>query len=822
MFRNYFKIAFRNLSGNKIFSFINIFGLAAGLATCTLIVLYIFSELGYDRKFNDAGRIYRIVSAGQTKTETKDAEKTKGGSKEKDWAATSAPIAWGLKADLPEVEQVARLLKFPTLDKMLLKYEHADVSKEFYETNGYYVDSTFFQIFTYDFKYGNAQTALNEPNSMVISEEVSQKMFGNEDPVSKSVNIGMPYGNFNYTVKGVFKDKNIKSHIPAHFYLSMRNGDIGTWVEVQSSWATNNIFHTYVKLKEGASANSFEKKLAPFIDRRAGSDLRAMGISRQLFIQPLEDIYLHSDLDDEIAANGNLNFLYMLGCIALFVLLIACINFMNLSTARSGKRAKEVGIRKVLGAEKKSLVFQFLGESILTSVIALLLAIFLARMLLPVFNSLTQKNLHLLSEPGLWVWISRLTFCTGIFSGLYPAFYLSAFRPITVLKGKLLNNFSATTIRKGLVVFQFAISICLVLGAIIIGQQLNYLNSQELGFNKNQQIILPLRGKAEIKNYAALKNELLKNPDIRSVTSGSTYPGIANAEDMPFYAEGKNINDAVDVHLATVENDYFKTLGLTITEGRPFSKEFTSDSNSIILNEAAIKSLGYDSRTAVGKKLYFDFQGSHSTMQIIGVVKNFNFESLYNSIKPFGFTISMGNRYSYLIASFKTGHYSRLVKDAEQSWEKINPGIPFVYSFLDKDFQQNYDKDQRTSGIVRYFTFIAILIACMGLFGLSAFSAEQRTREIGIRKVLGATVGNITALLSMDFIRMVLIAILIASPLVWYGMNKWLQSFAYRVPINWWVFPAAGAVAVMIALITISFQAIKAAVANPVNSLRSE
>ncbi len=812
MFKNYFKIALRNLARNKAFSFINVFGLAVGLATCILIMLYIFSEMGYDKQNKDAGRIYRIAYAADNK----------GAALEKPWAATAAPIAWGLKADMPEVEEATRLLKFPTLDKMLLKYEQGSVPKQFYETNGYYVDSDFFRIFTYDFKYGNALTALNEPNSMVISEEVAGKIFGNENPVGKSINIGMPYGDFNYTVKGVFNDAEIKSHIPAHFFLSMRNGDIGTWVENQTNWATNNIFHTYIKLKKGTDPKAFEKKLQPFIDRRGGDDLKAMGITRQLFIQPLQDIYLHSDLQNEIAPNGNITYLYILGSIALFVLLIACINFMNLSTARSGKRAKEVGMRKVMGAEKKSLVFQFLGESVVLSMLALLLALLLASVLLPFFNNLAQKNLRLFDRPDLWLWIAGLTVCTGILSGLYPAFYLSSFKPIAVLKGKLINNFSATTIRKGLVVFQFTISICLILGAIVIVRQLHFLDNRELGFNKNQKIILPLQDQNALKNYSALKNELLKNPGIKSVTSGSTYPGIANVEDMLLYSEGKTAHDAVDVHLAAVENDYFETLNFTVLAGRGFSKEFTADSNSIVLNETALKELGYDIKTAVGRKLYFDFKGSHSTMQIIGVVKNFNFESLYNSIKPFGFNRIFGNMHSYVVADLTTKNYAGLLKDIEHSWSKINPGIPLVYSFLDKDFQKNYEKDQRASGIVSYFTLIAIFVACLGLFGLSAFSAEQRTREIGIRKVLGASVANVTSLLTVEFVKLVLLAIVIASPLAWYGMNKWLQGFAYRIPISWWMFVLAGVLAIVIALCTISFQAIKAAMANPVKSLRSE
>jgi putative ABC transport system permease protein len=811
MFRNYFKIAYRNLKGNKAISFINIFGLAVGLATCILMITYIFSELGYDRHNKNADRIFRIAYKADKKI-----------SNDRAWAATSAPMAWGLKADLPEIEQTTRLLKFPSLDKMLLKYQNGSASKLFYETNGYYVDSTFFQIFTYDFMYGNALTAFMEPNSLVISEEISRKLFGNENPVNKLIVVGLPYGNFNYTVKGVFRDSKIKSHIPAHFFLSMRNGDVGSWVESQSNWATNNIFYTYVKLKEGTDPKLFEKKLQPFIDRRAGADLKAMGLSRQLFMQPLQDIYLHSDLDAEIAPNGNITYLYILGSIAFFVLLIACINFMNLSTARSMKRAKEVGVRKVLGAEKSSLIYQFLGESVIMSCLALILALIIASLLLPFFNNLIQKNLTLADQPAIWIWIAVLTLGTGILSGFYPAFYLSSFRPITVLKGKLLNNFSGTAIRKGLVVFQFVISICLILGVAIIERQLRYMDNQELGFNKNRQIILPLRNPDAIKNYQALKDELLKNPDIKNVTSGSTYPGIANIDDLLFYAEGKSVKDVVDVSLSDVENGYFETLGFKLVSGRWFSKEFTADSNSIVLNEAAVRKLGYDVQTAVGKKIYCDFQGSHNVIQIVGIVKDFNFESLYNPIKPFGFNTTFGNKHNYVIANLVTGNYANALKEMGTSWNRINPGTPFEYSFLDKDFQKNYEKDQRASGIVGYFTGVAILIACMGLFGLSAFAAEQRVKEIGIRKVLGASVMNIVALLSRDFIRIVCIAILIATPLAWYGMNKWLQGFAYKIQISWWMFVLTGLLAVLIALFTVSFQAVKAAFSNQMTSLRSE
>ena len=810
MLKNYFKIAFRNLARNKAFSFINIFGLAAGLATCLLIMLYIFNESSYDKYHKDGDRVFRIAS-------------TSG--KGESWAAGPGPLSWGLKNELPEVEQSARLLTFPDIATMLMKYQSSSESKQFFETNGYYVDSTFFQLFTYDFIYGNAATALDQPGSTVISKELSNKFFGKENPVGKPILITTPFGEMNYTVTAVFTSEKRKSHIPANFFLTMRNNDMWNWVQNQTRWTTNNIFFTYIKLKEGVNAQTFEKKLNPFFDKHAGADMKAAGFSKTLFMQPVKDIYLHSNLGNEIGANGNINYLYLLGSIAAFILIIACINFMNLSTARSQKRAKEVGIRKVMGVQKRSLIYQFLGESFLMCLIALILALGLAWAIIPVFNSLTQKNIKPFDEPSLIGWIIALTGVTGLFAGLYPAFYLSAFKPVSVLKGKIMNNFSAAAIRKGLVVFQFTISICLVLGAIVIWQQLDLLKNQQLGFNKEQKIVLPMQQsyKNSESNYTPLKNELLKVPGVQAVSSGSTYPGIPDLNDMLFYAEGKTASDVVDIRLSAIENQYIETLGIQLLSGRTFSKEFTADSASIILNEAAVKQLGYEPVNAVGRKIQYDFAGSHAALLVVGVVKNFNFESLHSEIKPCGFTTGVfANKYGYVIASLKTTDYAASLKAIENSWVKLNPGTPFVYSFLDKDFQRNYEKEQQTSLIIVYFTIIAILIACLGLFGLAAFSAEQRTREIGIRKVLGASITDVTALLSKDFIKLILIAIIIASPLAWYCMNKWLQDFAYRITISWWMFAAAGLLAVLIALVTVSFLAIKAGIANPVKSLRTE
>jgi putative ABC transport system permease protein len=808
MLRNYLKVAFRNLSRNKLYSSINIFGLAAGLAVCLLIMLYIFDELSYDKHHKDGDRIYRLVystNMGET------------------WSAQPAPVAFTLKAEMPEAEQVTRLFKVPDVDKVLLQHEQGAETKKFFETNGYYVDSTFFEIFTYDFSYGNARSALNLPNSIVLSESVAGKMFGKENPIGKTIKLQLPYGNPVYTVRAVFKE-NHKSHIPAHFFMSMRNSDIGYMVDQQQSWATNNIFHTYVKLKPGTDPKAFEKRMIAFMDRHEGAELKASGFSKFPFIQPMTDIYLHSSLGNEIAPNGNIRYLYIMGSIAAFILVIACINFMNLSTARSEKRAREVGVRKVIGAERASLIAQFLGESFLLCLIALVIAFFLVQQLLPLFNRITQKDLQLSNNPGLIYWVAGLAIFTGLFAGLYPAFYLSSFQPAKVLKGRILNSWSATALRKGLVVFQFTISVMLILGAIVIGSQLSYMRHQDLGFNKDQQLILPVTSREVSRNYAALRDNLLKIPGVASVTSGSTYPGIQNINDMPCYGEGRTSSQFTDVSMVTIKDDYFETLGLKLLYGREFARDSEADTNDIILNETAVRDMGYNPATAVGKRVNWDWHGGKHQITVTGVVKDFNFESLHTVIKPLGFSINgfFANSSNYTIARLQAGDYSQVLKAVERTWNKVNPNAPFEYSFLDQDFQRNYEKEERTSQIVIYCTAIAIFIACLGLFGLAAFSAERRTKEIGIRKVLGASVFNVTMLLSGEFIRLAALAILIACPIAWYGMHLWLRNFAYPVGISWWMFMAAGGLAIAIALITVSFQSIKTAVSTPVKSLRTE
>ncbi|MEO5583381.1 MAG: FtsX-like permease family protein, partial [Saprospiraceae bacterium] len=694
----------------------------------------------------------------------------------------------------------------------------------FYETYCFYIDSTFFDLFTYEFKYGDIHTALDLPNSIILTEPIAIKLFGDIDPVNKVIKVGLSFGEFDYTVKGVLKSTANTSHIPANAFLSMNNGDIGSWVIRQTNWANNNIFHTYFKLKSGADIKDFESKLPGFLDRNGGADLKAMGFLKTLFTQKMQDIYLHSNFGFEIAPNGNIKYIYLFSTIALFLLLIACINFMNLSTARSEKRAAEVGMRKVVGAYKHNLIRQFLSESILMSFIALVVTMIFIRLITPAFNQLTHKQLSLFDNPWISLMVVGLTLVTALVSGIYPAFYLASFKPIAVLKGKIKNNYSVVTIRKGLIVFQFFISTVLIFGAILINTQMKYMSSFALGFDKKQKIVLPLQTKESDRNYKVLYNTLAQDPVVISSGRGTTYPGIEHIQDMLFYSEGKTKNENVDIVTVQIDDGYFKTLGFELLKGRTFSKEFTNDTLGLVLNEAAIQKLGFTIENAIGKKAMYDFRDQVTEMKIIGVMKNYNFQSLHSEIKPLGFTISpfFGSPNSYLIVNINSKDYPAVITRFKETWNKINPNSPFEYSFLDQDFQKNYEKETRVTQLVQVFTFLGILIACLGLFGLAAFSSEQRIREIGVRKVLGASVTRIVELLSMEFIKLVFIAILVAFPAGYFLLNQWLKGFAYRVDIVWWMYALAGATALLIALATVSFQTVKAAIANPVKSLRNE
>ncbi|HEY0354611.1 MAG TPA: ABC transporter permease, partial [Flavisolibacter sp.] len=812
MFSNYLKIAWRNLMKNKVFSFINIFGLSIGLTCCILITLYIFHESSYDKHHVNAGRIFQLGTSfiDQGVVES-------GGN-------TSAPLGRMLQQEFPEIEASTRILALFRDDKTLLQVEDKNGGRRsFYEQKGFLADSNFFQVLTYPFKEGKPETALNAPNTIVISEEISQKLFGKESALDKLIRIGSStHGDTTFRVTGVLAKPKAPSHIDAGFFLSFRGGWANSFANSETvSLANNNMFNTYILLKKGADVKQLQEKFPGFIQRHLGSQLQQMGKQRAYFATPITDVYLSGGPSAKNAGKtGSRTRLFILGSIALLTLLIACINFMNLSTANSARRAAEVGVRKVLGAQKTSLLRQFLGEAMVMSFIALALASLLTLLLLPLFEQVSGKKLIIPLEDKVMLsgFFILMAFLTGLLAGSYPAFYLSSFRPIKVLKGRFTNSLAAISLRKGLVVFQFMISIVLIVASVVIANQMEFLKLRDLGFQKEQQVIIPLRTPTAKTGVQAFKNEVANETSVRSLGAANAYPGIRHPQDWLMYRQGQTMSHSKQVYINLVDDDFLQTIGVKLLAGRLFSEQFPADSlHSFVVNEEVVKQFGFASaQDAIGKWLAFESDGEQHQFSIIGVVKNFHFKDLHEVVEPFAFRMFNGAWFNYLVANSQGQDIHSSIASLEKAWKKLNPHEPFEYSFLDQDFQKNYETESRQASLISYFTIIAIIISCLGLFGLASFTAEQRTKEIGIRKVLGASVAGVVTLLSKDFLKLVLIAVVIASPLAWFAMNKWLQNFAYKTTITWQVFVITTLVTMLIAFATISFQAVKAAVSNPV------
>ncbi|HXL55638.1 MAG TPA: ABC transporter permease, partial [Chitinophagaceae bacterium] len=623
--------------------FINIFGLSVGLACCMLITLYLYHEISYDGYHKNINQLYQLgtifVNDG----------------KEDRTSYTPAPMAAAMKQEFPEISETARLMVLFAEDKTLLQYKEGSAApKSFYEIKGYVADASFFKMFTYNFIEGNAATALVNANTIILSEEIAKKFFGNQPALNKVIHISSnTNGDTDFVVTGVFKPVDKPSQIDARFFMSVQGGNIEQLIRQQTDMVGNNMFSTFFLLKPGADVTKLEAKFPAFVDKYIGTGLKAAGFYKKQFLIPVKDIHLHAGMPNDISPVGSVTYLYILASIALFTLLIACINFMNLSTARSSKRSAEVGIRKVLGAEKKSLVKQFLGESLLMSMIAFIIALAITKLLLPAFSQVSGKNLSLDFSQQWFILIGflLLSVITGLLAGSYPAFYLSSFQPVKVLKGRFTNSLSAVVLRKGLVVFQFIISVVLIIASVVIMNQMNYLRSTDLGFAKDQQIVIPLRSTLAKNIYTSLKNDIQNNQLVQNVGAALYYPGIVNPSDMGLYKEGKTVNDAADVHTNWVDESLLQTLNIKPVAGRLFSKDFPSDtSNRIILNEVAIRKMGFKSpQKAISSKVYFDWRGQNYSWTIIGVVKDFHFQDLHVPIEPYGFQLNSVPQYNYLI-----------------------------------------------------------------------------------------------------------------------------------------------------------------------------
>jgi len=805
MLTNYLKIALRNLMRNRVYSAINIFGLALGVGCCLLLALYIQDEVSYDRHHQRVEDLYRVVTKFQS-----DLGFDKSGT-------ASPPIAMTLKEEIPEVEVAVRVINPPTVAQNLIRYQE----NLFYETNGFLADSTLFDVFTYELTEGNSKKALVEANSVVLSEHLAKKLFGNNPSLDKIISISQGGKLREYKVTGVFKEK-YNSFIKANFFTSMTSAGWGEYILKEKEWAGQNFVPSYLKLVPGHNKAAVEKKMNEVLLRHGAEAMRVLGLHKTLSLEPVKNIYLKSEVDK----NQRIKYLYVVASIALFVLLIACINFMNLSTAKATKRAAEIGIRKTMGAFRSSLIRQILGEAMVIVVIAIIVGLVIVQLALPFFNQLTDKNISF-NEENIYYFITAaiiLTVITGLVAGSYPAFYLSSFQPAQVLKGKLNLGNSSGRLRQVLVVFQFMIAIALMCGIFVISRQLDFMIEKNLGFDARAKIVLPLRTEEAHNLYDGLKKEIENNSNVKAVSGAAYVPGTTIWNDMMFYPDGGNMDKAVDIIRDQVDAGYMELLNMKLLAGRTFTDNRAMEADvKLILNRAAAAKLGFTPEKIVGQNLHFDWQKKKYDFQVIGVMENFHQNSLHEEIKPTLFEIAdSSKRYNYIIASVSAAKFEQTIQSIEKTWKSLIQDTPFEYSFLDENIKKQYDEDKRVSKIITSFGFIAMIICGLGLYGLSSYMAERRFKEIGIRKVMGASVGQIVTMMSTEFVKLVLIAFVIAVPIAWYGMNKWLESFAYKISVEWIVFALAGLVALAIALITVSFESIKSAMGNPVESLRSE
>ena len=785
MLKNYIKTAFRSLWKNKIYGFLNIGGLAVGIACAVFIFLWTQNELTYDHQHVKKDCLYEVM------------ENQSYDGKVYTFAATPGPLAEGMIDDFSEV---ANTCKVSWPQSSLFSLEKNSIYEQ-----GYYVDSTFFSLFTFPFKYGNTQRALSELHSLVITEKMAKKFFGNENPVGKTLKVD---NTDDYIVEGVMKDIPENSTLqfswlaPYKIYYNKNN-----WLQ---SWGNNGI-QTFVEMNPNANLSTFNKKFKGYIKTKA-EDAAA-----EPFLFPMDQWHLYNHFEGGEQTGGRIEFVRLFTIIAWIILFIACINFMNLATARSEQRAREVGVRKALGAIKRNLIGQFMSESFFLSLAATLLAIGIIYALLPQFNTLVDEHLLLdFSDPLHLTGLLIITIICGLLAGSYPALYLSSFNPVKVFKGmKIKSTGSASFIRKSLVVVQFAVSTALIICTLVIYEQIQHVKSRQLGYNKNNLLITSLQGSMR-EHFEAIKQDLLATNVVENAALASHDVLYMGSSSGSFTWKGKDPTKDVLITMDQVSPEYLSTLGMPLADGRNFESSENEKSGNVLINETLAKVIGSD--RAVGMTISHD--ADH--YQVIGVVKNFVFSDMYGEPDPVIFFCEQSSTQFMYIRLKQDVETEQALNQIKKVINADNPGYPFDYHFLDDQFNELFKSEMLIGKLSRVFAALAIIISCLGLFGLAAYMASRRTKEIGIRKVMGATIFNITTLLSKDFLKLILISALIAFPVSWYTMHLWLQNFAYRVDIYWWLFVAAGTLALFIALLTVSFQSIKAAVANPVDSLRSE
>jgi putative ABC transport system permease protein len=793
MIKNYFKIAFRNLWRHKAFSFINIMGLTVGMTAFFLIFLYVKFELSYDSFNSKANRIYRIVCDIKTPTETINADGP---------AWTVGPH---VKDAFPEIESSVRINNA----SLLVRRGNA----KFQEDNALFADSAFFHVFDYKLIKGDPSTALKNKFSIIFTESAAKKYFGNENPLGKTVLL--TDGNNIATVTGVMQDMPENSQIKADMLVSMSTLTEEFNKGLNDQWG-NYSDRTFLLVKPGTNAKALQEKFPAFLERENGDEMKKLQMYPTLILEPLRYVYLYSTRDG--TKTGNFTNVYIFTIVAIFILLIACFNFVNLTTARSAERAKEVGIRKVVGAARTQLARQFIGESVIICLIAFMLSLILLMLLLPSFNHLAGKIISpgLFSHPQYLLILLLTSLGIGIIAGIYPALVLSSFRPIIVLKGRFVTGTKGIALRKVLVIAQFTISIALIISTIVVYNQMNYMRSQDLGFNKNQKMIIDTHGDS---SKLVFKQEVSRLPGVISTSMAGSVPGGGNPGAYSQIENVKGDMQIANLDLYFVDFDYIPQFKMKMLAGRAFSRDFPTDTTqAMVVNEEAMKLFGYSKpEQIIGKK--FDQWGRKGT--IIGVVKDFHFRSLQEVIKPLSIRIEP-NGCDLVSINVKPQNLKATIAAIGDDWKALIPNRPFSYYFLDDFFDKQYRSEDRFGSLFLNFAILAIFISCLGLLGLASYSTSQRTKEISIRKVMGASVGNILNLLSKEFLKLVAISFCIAAPIAYYFMHEWLKGFAYRTRIYWWVFALSAVLSLVVAFTTISFQAIKAAIANPADSLRTE
>jgi putative ABC transport system permease protein len=816
MLRNYLTIALRILVKNKVFSLINIFGLATGIASCILLTLYVEDEFSYEKGFHDHERVFRI----NTTFINNGVEET--------GANASPPIAPGLANAFPEIETYTRVMAPLNTEINIVRYG----DQSFFEMKAFLVDSTFLDVFPYKLKEGDSETALDGPSAALLTEQFAAKVFGDKSPIDELIIINSGTATDTFRVTGVIESTSYRSHIDAEIYMNMNSQGWGRWVLGQTTWANNNIVGSYLKLHEPKSFKNLEAKFPALVNTHAGEELKQSGRQKILKLQPLDDIRLYSNVrqSDQQEDASSITYVYVISTIGVFILLLACINFMNLTTAKSAQRANEVGVRKSMGAFRNNLIRQFLGESFVIVFFALVIAVIMVILALPAFNTVLQKDLSFNSTnlPFISGATLLIAIITAVLAGSYPAFFLSSLRPTQVLKGKMLSADGSQWLRKGLVVAQFVITITLLSSIFIIRQQINFVQSTALGFDTDQVIMIPMRTASAMQQYSTLKESFESFEGVNHISATSSVPSTPLSRDWLLSRQGWPQEKVIDHDVITVDVGYFEAMKINLVSGRDFVigqdnvPGDTINRTRAVVNESSLKALDIPLHDAVGSVLYFQPENVRYEIEIIGVVQDFHQFSLHRQIGPMLFMLpGSRNYFPYIAASIKMESYNSVTAEMKKIWDQRIDNAPFESIVVNENMKTLYAAERRTSTMLTIAVVIALVISCLGLYGLSVYVAERKTREIGIRKTVGATVTNIVTMLSKEYIILIGISFVVAVPIGYYLMTRWLESFAYKIEPGILIFLASGAVSFSIAWLTVSFESFRAARKNPATTLRN-